>query len=61
VGLVADPDFVPDLLDEIDQMMEVVNLAAKVQALVVEGYSDLWVRNPLTDRSKRIWILHLPN
>ena len=51
----------PNLLDEIDQMMEVVNFPARIKALITEGYSDVWVTDPLTGRSKLICILSLPN
>ena len=52
----------PNLLDEIDhQMMKVVNFPARIKALVAEGYSDLWVNDPRTGRSKLICILSLPN
>ena len=56
-----DPDFDPGLLDEIDQMMDGVNFAVQVQAYHRDGYTEFWVRNPLTGRMKRIWILSLPN
>jgi len=56
-----DPDSEPDLFDEIEHMMAAVNFAVKVQALMSEGYTELWVRDPLTGRSKRIWIISLPN
>lgn len=34
----------PNLLDEIDQMMEVVNFPARIKALITEGYSDVWLQ-----------------
>lgn len=56
-----DPDFEPGLLDEIDQMMDVVNFVVQVQAYHRDGYSELWFRQPLTGRMKRIFVLSLPN
>jgi hypothetical protein len=56
-----DPDFDPEIFDEIDQMIKVVNFAIQVQSLHSEGFSELWVKDLLTGRSKRIWVLSLPN
>jgi hypothetical protein len=61
VGVVAEPDFDPDTLDQIDHMIKLVNLTAAVQEYRSQGFTDLWVMDPMTGRSKRIWILNLPN
>ena len=61
--LVVEPnfdEFDPDSLDEIDQMMDHVNFVVKLQEDIAEGFSDVWVTNPVTGRSKLIWILSLP-
>jgi hypothetical protein len=54
-------EFDPDSLDEIDQMIEHVNFVAKIQDSIKEGFSDVWVTDKATGRSKLIFILSLPH
>ena len=54
------PEFDQETLDQIDLMMDFVNFTVKIQDLIEEGYTELWCRDPLTGRQKRIWIISTP-
>jgi hypothetical protein len=58
---VQEPDFDPDLSEQIDSMMDFVNVTVQIQQDMAEGYTELWLKNPSTGRHKRIWLLSMPH
>jgi hypothetical protein len=56
-SLVDTPKFDPDLVAEIENMMEFVDIVAQIQELVDQGYTDIFIRNPSTGVCRRVWVL----
>ncbi len=55
-------DFDPKVLAELDAIMDVVNLAVLIRALLIEDSDwEVWVRNPGTGEARRVWLICHPN